>query len=149
MKNRLREGAKLIVIDPRRTDLVRSPHIEADYHLPLKPGTNVAIVTALAHVIVTEGLVNEKFVRERCDWDEFQDWAAFVAAGAQQPRGDLKNSPAFPPTFRGAARLYATGGNAAIYYGLGVTEHSQGSTTVMASPISRWRPAISAGAASA
>ncbi|WP_424363521.1 hypothetical protein [Methylocystis parvus] len=47
---------------------------------------------------------------------------------------------------RAAARLYATGGNAAIYYGLGVTEHSQGSTTVMASPISPWRPAISAAA---
>ena len=39
MKRRLREGAHLIVIDPRRIDLVRSPHIEADYHLPLKPGT--------------------------------------------------------------------------------------------------------------
>jgi formate dehydrogenase major subunit len=73
MKKRLREGAKLIVIDPRRTDLVRSPHIAADYHLALRPGTNVAIVTALAHVIVTEGLVNEAFVRARCDWDEFLD----------------------------------------------------------------------------
>ena len=72
MKKRLREGAKLIILDPRRIDLVRTPHIEADYHLPLKPGTNVAVVTALAHVVVTEGLVNEKFVRERCDWDEFQ-----------------------------------------------------------------------------
>ena len=56
MKKRLRQGAKLIVIDPRRIDLVRTPHVEADYHLPLKPGTNVAVVTALAHVIVTEGL---------------------------------------------------------------------------------------------
>ena len=85
MKKRLREGAKLIVVDPRRIDLVRSPHVEADYHLPLKPGTNVAVVTALAHVIVTEGLVNENFVRERCDWDEFQDWAAFVAEERNSP----------------------------------------------------------------
>ena len=69
MKKRLREGAKLIVIDPRRIDLVRSPHVEADYHLPLQPGTNVAVLTALAHVIVTEGLVDEAFVRERCDLD--------------------------------------------------------------------------------
>jgi formate dehydrogenase major subunit len=132
MKQRLREGAKLIVVDPRRTDLVRSPHIQAEHHLPLRPGTNVAVVTSMAHVIVTEGLANEAFVRERCDWDEFQDWAAFVS--------DARHSPEFlePVTgvpaadLRAAARLYATGGNAAIYYGLGVTEHSQGSTTVMA-----------------
>jgi formate dehydrogenase major subunit len=132
MKRRLRQGAKLIVIDPRRTDIVRSPHIEADYHLPLKPGTNVAILTAMAHVIVTEGLVDEAFVAERCDMDEFRDWAEFVS--------DLRNSPEFlapvigvdADQIRGAARLFATGGNGAIYYGLGVTEHSQGSSTVMA-----------------
>ena len=132
LKKRLRAGAKLIVVDPRRIDLVRMPHVEAEHHLPLRPGTNVAVLTALAHVIVTEGLVDEAFVRERCEWDSFQDWAGFVA----EPR----NSPEEVETFtgvpaadmRGAARLYATGGNAAIYYGLGVTEHSQGSTTVMA-----------------
>jgi len=132
MKKRLRQGAKLIVIDPRRTDIVRSPHVEADYHLPLRPGTNVAVLTAMAHVIVTEGLVDEAFVRARCDIDEFRDWAEFVA--------DVRHSPEFlaPVTgvdagaLRGAARLFATGGNGAIYYGLGVTEHSQGSSTVMA-----------------
>src|SRR5512136_1394877 len=132
MKKRLREGAKLIILDPRRIDLVRSPHIEADCHLPLKPGTNVAVVTALAHVIVTEGLVNEKFVRERCDWDEFQEWAAFVADERHSPEEVEKVSGVPAELIRGAARLYATGGNGAIYYGLGVTEHSQGSTTVMA-----------------
>ena len=61
------------------------PHVEAAYHLPLQPGTNVAILDALAHVIVTEGLVDEAFVRERCDWDEFQDWAAFVAEPRNSP----------------------------------------------------------------
>ncbi|MFS8039999.1 formate dehydrogenase subunit alpha [Xanthobacter sp. AM33] len=132
LKKRLREGAKLIVVDPRRTDIVRSPHVEASYHLPLKPGTNVAIVTALAHVIVTEGLVDEKFVRERCDWDEFQDWAAFVADERHSPEAVEKYTGVDPALVRGAARLYATGGNGSIYYGLGVTEHSQGSTTVMA-----------------
>ena len=72
-------------------------------------------------------------MRERCDCDEFEDWAAFVAEPQQQPRGGRRRSPASPPRrSRGAARLYATGGNGAIYYGLGVTEHSQGSTTVMA-----------------
>ena len=132
MKKRLRAGAKLIVIDPRRIDLVRTPHVEAAYHLPLRPGTNVGILSALAHVIVTEGLVNEKFVRERCDWDEFSDWAAFVAEPRNSPEEVAKISGVPADAIRGAARLYATGGNGAIYYGLGVTEHSQGSTTVMA-----------------
>ncbi|MGO9672725.1 MAG: formate dehydrogenase subunit alpha, partial [Methylocella sp.] len=132
MKKRLREGAKLIVIDPRRIDLVRTPHVEADYHLALKPGSNVAVVTALAHVIVTEGLVNEAFVRERCDWSEFQDWAAFVSEPRNSPEEVEKISGVPADLIRGAARLYATSGNAAIFYGLGVTEHSQGSTTVLA-----------------
>ncbi|MEW6124060.1 MAG: formate dehydrogenase subunit alpha [Pseudomonadota bacterium] len=132
MKKRLRQGAKLIVVDPRKIDIVRTPHVTADYHLPLRPGTNVAIVTALAHVIVTEGLVNEAFVRERCDWDEFQDWAAFVADERHSPEAIEKYTGVDPALVRGAARLYAKGGNGAIYYGLGVTEHSQGSTTVMA-----------------
>src|SRR5262245_52513463 len=69
MKRRLRQGAKLIVIDPRRTEMVKSAHIQAAHHLPLLPGTNVAVVTALAHVIVAEGLYHEKFIRERCDWE--------------------------------------------------------------------------------
>ncbi len=132
MKKRLREGAKLIILDPRRIDLVRTPHIEADYHLPLQPGTNVAVLTALAHVIVTEGLVNEAFVRERCDWSEFSDWAAFVAERRHSPEEVEKFSGVPARLIRESARLYATGGNAAIYYGLGVTEHSQGSTTVLA-----------------
>jgi formate dehydrogenase major subunit len=132
MKRRLRAGAKLIVIDPRRIDLVRSPHIEAAHHLPLQPGTNVAVLTAIAHVIVTEGLANEAFIRERCDWDEYQDWARFVADERHSPE-TLEAVTRVPAnTLREAARLYATGGNGAIYYGLGVTEHSQGSSTVMA-----------------
>jgi len=131
MKKRLREGAKLIVIDPRRIDLVRSPHIKADYHLALQPGTNVAVVTALAHVIATEGLVDEDFVRARCDWDEYQDWKAFVSEERHSPEAVEKLTGVPAADLRAAARLYATGGDAAIYYGLGVTEHSQGSTTVM------------------
>ncbi len=132
MKKRLRQGAKLIVIDPRRTDLVRSPHIQAEHHLALTPGTNVAVLTAMAHVIVTEGLADEVFIRERCDWDEYQDWAAFVADERHAPEV-LEAVTGVPAgQLRGAARLYATGGNGAIYYGLGVTEHSQGSSTVMA-----------------
>ena len=132
MKKRIRQGAKLIVIDPRRTEMVQSAHIDAEYHLPLLPGTNVAVMTSLAHVIVTEGLYNETFVRERCDWDEFQHWAEFVSLPQNSPEAVAKISGVPAETIRGAARLYATGGNGSIYYGLGVTEHSQGSTTVMA-----------------
>ena len=132
LKKRLRAGAKLIVVDPRRIDLVRMPHVAAEYHLPLRPGTNVAVLTALAHVIVTEGLVNDAFVRERCEWDSFQDWASFVAEPRNSPEEVEKFTGVPAVAIRGAARLYATGGNGAIYYGLGVTEHSQGSTTVMA-----------------
>ncbi len=132
MKKRLREGARLIVIDPRRIDLVRMPHVQASHHLPLRPGTNVAVLTALAHVIVTEGLVNEAFVRERCEPDDFAAWAAFVAEESNSPEAIAEMSGVPAALMRQAARLYATGGNAAIYYGLGVTEHSQGTTAVMA-----------------
>jgi len=132
MKKRIRQGAKLIVLDPRRTETVTSVHAKADYHLPLKPGTNVAVVTALAHVVVTEGLFDEAFIRERCDWSEFEDWAAFVAEEKHSPEATEAFTGVPAETLRGAARCYATGGNGAIYYGLGVTEHSQGSTTVMA-----------------
>ena len=132
MKARLREGAQLIVIDPRRIDLVRTPHIEARHHLPLLPGTNVAMLTAIAHVIVTEELVNEQFVRERCDLEAFDDWAQFVAEPRNSPEAVAKICGVPAELIRAAARLYATGGNAAIYYGLGVTEHSQGTTAVMA-----------------
>jgi len=132
MKQRLREGAKLIVIDPRRTDIVRTPHIAAAHHLPLRPGTNVAVLTAIAHVVVTEGLADEAFVRERCDWSEFEDWAAFVAQPQRSPEATEALTGVPAADLRAAARLFATGGNGAIYYGLGVTEHSQGSSTVMA-----------------
>ncbi len=131
LKKRLRKGAKLIVIDPRRTDLVKSAHIRASHHLALKPGTNVAVVTALAHVIVTEGLINEDFIRDRCDWDEFQHYAEFVSDPRHSPEATEAHTGVPAAELRAAARLFATGGNGAIYYGLGVTEHSQGSTTVI------------------
>lgn len=132
MKKRLRQGAKLIVADPRRIDLVRSPHVEAAHHLPLKPGTNVALLNALSHVIVTEGLIDEAYVRERCDLADFEHWARFIAREENSPEASEQFTGVPAAEVRAAARLYATGGNGAIYYGLGVTEHSQGSTTVMA-----------------
>jgi formate dehydrogenase major subunit len=132
MKRRLREGARLIVVDPRTTELVRSPHTEADVHLALRPGTNVVLMNAFAHVIVTEGLLDDDFVEARCDIVSFREWTRFVARPEHAPEvvADEIGVPA--AEIRRAARLYAGGGKAAIYYGLGVTEHSQGSTMVMA-----------------
>jgi formate dehydrogenase major subunit len=131
MKRRLREGAKLIVADPREIDLVRSPHVEADYHLQLRPGTNVALINSLAHVVVTEGLVDEEFVAERCEPAPFQKWRDFVSQARNSPEAMEAITGVPARMVRGAARLYATAGNGAIYYGLGVTEHSQGSTMVI------------------
>ncbi|MFZ1989120.1 MAG: formate dehydrogenase subunit alpha [Alphaproteobacteria bacterium] len=131
MKRRLRQGAKLIVADPRVIDLVRTAHIEADYHLQLLPGTNVALINAIAHTIVTEGLAKEDFIRERCDIESFNEWRKFIADPVNSPEAVAKITGVPADKIRAAARLYATGGNAGIYYGLGVTEHSQGSTMVM------------------
>ena len=131
LKKRLRAGAKLIVIDPRRTDIVRSAHVEAAHHLALRPGTNVAVVTAMAHVIVTEGLADEAFIKSRCDWDEYREYAEFAADPRHSPEATEMLTGVAAAQLRAAARLFATGGNGAIYYGLGVTEHSQGSTTVI------------------
>jgi formate dehydrogenase major subunit len=131
MKRRLRQGAKLIVADPRTIDLVRTPHIEAVYHLPLLPGTNVALINALAHVALSEGLAREDFVRERCEWAEYELWKKFILEERNSPEAAAKVTGVPAEKIRAAARLYASGGNAVIYYGLGVTEHSQGSTMVL------------------
>ncbi len=132
MKRRLREGAKLIIADPRAIDLVEnSPHVRADHHLNLRPGTNVALLSAMSHVIVTEGLVKEDYVKARCEWDSYETWRDFVALPENSPESLVEDLGVEPEKVREAARLFATGGNAAIYYGLGVTEHSQGSTAVM------------------
>ena len=131
MKRRLREGAQLIIVDPRVIALVRTPHIQAAHHLKLLPGTNVAIINALAHVIVTEGLVKEDYVAARCEKESFDKWRAFVADPRNSPEA-VESITAVPAdSVRAAARLYASAPNGAIYYGLGVTEHSQGSTMVL------------------
>ncbi|HOY03460.1 MAG TPA: molybdopterin-dependent oxidoreductase, partial [Zoogloea sp.] len=131
LKKRIRQGAKLIVIDPRAIDLVRSPHVAAAHHLKLLPGTNVAMVNALAHTIVTEGLVAEAYVAERCEGPAFAAWREFVSRPENSPEAAEAITGVPAAEIRAAARLYASAGNGAIYYGLGVTEHSQGSTAVM------------------
>jgi formate dehydrogenase major subunit len=131
MKRRLRDGAKLIVIDPRRIDLVESPHVRAQHHLQLHPGTNVAVINALAHVVLSEGLADDDFVAERCDSLSFVRWRDFILRPENAPEAVEAVCGVPAAELRAAARLYASGGNGAIYYGLGVTEHSQGSTMVM------------------
>jgi formate dehydrogenase major subunit len=131
MKKRLREGAKLIIVDPRKIDLVKTAHIEASGFLQLQPGTNVAVINSLAHVIVTEGLSDTKFIAERCEPTEYAIWSEFVSRQENSPEAMEAHTGVPAAQVREAARLFATGGNGAIYYGLGVTEHSQGSTMVM------------------
>jgi formate dehydrogenase major subunit len=131
MKRRIREGAKLIVMDPRKIDLVSSVHVKADHHLALKPGTNVAMITALAHVVVTEGLIADAYIKERCDDKSFNEWREFVTKSENSPEAFESVTGVLATEVRAAARLYASGPNSAIYYGLGVTEHAQGSTMVL------------------
>lgn len=131
MKRRLRQGAKLIIADPRAIELVRTPHIKADYHLQLTPGTNVALINGLAHVAATQGLLDESFITERCDIASYNEWKAMILDDVNSPENVSKITGVPAKDIIGAARLYAESCNSGIYYGLGVTEHSQGSTMVM------------------
>ncbi len=131
MKRAIRRGARLLVIDPRRTETVDSPHCRAEVHLALRPGTNVLVLNSVAHVIVRERLYNEEFVRARCDWDDFGLWMSMVGDDRYSPEVVGPEAGLDPDDIRRLARIYASGPNSTIYYGLGVTEHSQGSTGVM------------------
>jgi formate dehydrogenase major subunit len=131
LKHRLREGARLIVVDPRRIDLVNSPHVRADHHLALRPGSNVAFINAMAHVVVTEGLDDREFIELRCENEAWLKWREFISGEQNSPETTERITGIPASELRAAARLFAEAPNAAIYYGLGVSEHSQGSTTVM------------------
>ena len=131
MKQRIRQGAKLIVIDPRKTDIVESPHIKADFHLPILPGSNVPLINAFSHVAVVENLIDHDYIKNRCEEAAFNDWVEFIKDNSNSPEAAEKPTGVKADIIRKAARLYALGDKSAIYYGLGVTEHSQGSTMVM------------------
>ena len=131
LKRRLRQGASLIVVDPRRIELVNSAHIRADHHLALRPGANVAFINAMAHAIVDEGLEDTAFIEARCEKEPYLKWRAFISAEQNSPEATERVTGIPASELRAAARLFASAPNAAIYYGLGVSEHSQGSTTVM------------------
>ncbi len=117
------KGVRLIVIDPRATELARA----ADHWLPVRPGTNVALLNGLAHVILRDGLHDADFIAARTE--QFEAFAEKVrqytpervAAITGVAAGDLE----------AAARLYGRADRALILYGLGVTEHHDGSLGVM------------------
>jgi formate dehydrogenase major subunit len=123
IKQAVLHGARLMVIDPREIELT---HL-ADVHLQLRPGTNVPLLHALAHVIVTEGLTDEATLRERVD--DFEDYCAFIAQWTPERVAAIADIPA--GDIRTAARLYATHKPAMCFHGLGMTEHVQGTEGVM------------------
>lgn len=129
LRKRLRQGAELIVIDPRDIDLLNSAHSKANHHLALRPGTNVAMINTLAHVIIKEGLEDKTFIENRTD--DYQAWRDFILDEVNSPENAEVVTGVSAALIRKAAKAFATAKNGAIYYGLGVTEHSQGSTMVM------------------
>jgi formate dehydrogenase major subunit len=117
-------GARLIVIDPRRVEL-------ADYaecHLALKPGTNIALLNAMAHTILAEGLCDTNFVEDRVSG--FAEFEAFIQAWSPERAASICGIEA--EAIRQAARMYATGSPAMSMHGLGLTEHVQGTDGVTA-----------------
>ena len=152
MKRRLREGAKLIVIDPRRIDLVRTPHVEADYHLPLQPGTNVAVLNAMAHVDRHRGPGRRGLRRaSAATRTSSQDWARVRRRAAQHARKRSKpitGVPAGRSARRGAALRHRRQRRDLLrprrHRAQPGLDHGHG-----ASPTSPWRPATSAATASA
>jgi formate dehydrogenase alpha subunit len=119
-----KHGAKLIVVDPRRIDLVDF----AELWLPLKPGTNVPVLSAMAQVIVEEGLVNRAFVEKRTEG--YEDFAQSLAKFTPEFAESLSCVPA--EDIRNAARLYASAGNGAIYWGMGISQLSHGTASALA-----------------
>ena len=108
MKRRLREGAKLIVVDPRAIDLVRQPHVEATIICSCGRAPTSRVINALAHVIVTEGLLKEDYIKARCDVQEYEKWKAFIAEPRNSPEAMEKITGVPAAELRGAARLYAS-----------------------------------------
>ena len=125
MKEAVRQhGAKMIVIDPRRIELVDF----AEMWLPLKPGTNVPVFSAMAHVIVKEGLTNPDFIQNRTEG--FDDFIESLDKFTPEYAAEISGVPA--EDIRKAARMYATAKNAAIYWGMGISQLSHGTASALA-----------------
>ena len=119
-----KHGAKLIVIDPRRIEMVDF----AEMWLPLKPGTNVPVFSAMAHVIVKEELVNWEFVNSRTEG--FNEYLESIEKFTPEYAEEISGVPA--EDIRKAARMYASAKNAAIYWGMGISQLSHGTASAMA-----------------
>tara|TARA_B100000959_G_scaffold280310_1_gene341901 strand:- start:2118 stop:3710 length:1593 start_codon:yes stop_codon:yes gene_type:complete len=124
MKRAVRRGAKLVVADPRSIWLTEI----ADHHLQLRPGTDVWLLNAMAHVIINEGLINEKFIETNTEgFEAFRDKVAnYTPEEAEKITGVLSHD------IRKTAIEYAKTKKAGIYYTLGITEHSHGTDNVYA-----------------
>ncbi len=124
VKKAQRRGAKVIVVDPRAVDVAR----RADLHLQLRPGANVAVVNAMMHVILEEGLADEDFIAARTEG--FEGLETALAAYTPELVEEISGVPA--DDLRAAARLFATAARGAILYAMGVTQHSHGTEHVLA-----------------
>ncbi|MEQ1605699.1 MAG: formate dehydrogenase subunit alpha [Pyrinomonadaceae bacterium] len=119
----INNGTKLIVIDPRKTELTKY----ADVHLQLRPGTNILMFNAIAHTIIDEGMTDPEFIAARVD--EFEEFKAFVAD--YSPEAVAERCGVDAELIRKAARIYATDTPSMAMHGLGMTEHLQGTEGVM------------------
>lgn len=132
LKKRMRvSGVKTVVIDPMETELVNSPLIKADVHLQIKPGTNVAVLNSIAHVLVTQNLVDKEYIRKNLDKTFVKDYMEFIKQEQHSPEYVAQIADISSYDIVKAANIYASSHRSAIYYGLGVTEHAQGSDGVM------------------
>jgi formate dehydrogenase major subunit len=122
IRQQARRGAKLIVIDPRRTELAD----EADIHLRVRPGRNIPLLHAMAHTIIDEGLADRSFIEDRVE--NLPSFRTFIAGFT--PEAAALECAVSPDEIRAAARLYAASSPAMTFHGLGVTEHGQGTDGV-------------------
>lgn len=123
------DGKKIIVIDPRTIDLAIQPHIKS-LHLQLYPGTNVALLNSMAHIIVKEKLYDKDFIENRCDLESFNLWLDFISSDEHNPKNISKITGVDEDLIKKAAIEFATSKKSTIVYGLGVTEHTYGSSGV-------------------
>lgn len=123
LKQAVMKGKTFIVIDPVETEMAKM----ADYHLQLRPGTNVALLNMMAYYIITEGKVDQDFVDSRCEgWYEFEAEIRNIDLDAMEAKCGVDRN-----LVKAAAIAYAESPRAMEFHGLGVTEHTQGSRTVM------------------
>ncbi len=124
IKKAVNNGARLIIADPRKIWLTRY----ASIHLPLKPGSNMALINSMLNVIIEEGLIDEKFISSRTTNFE----AVNEMAAAYPPEKVSRTTGVSAEDIRMAARLYASSKKSMILYGLGITEHTSGTSNVKA-----------------